>query len=118
MRMRAITVVLGAAVIASCGGGESNGVESLPLLTAAPVSSASAAATSTTVAAVEEYYTIQQGDTLFGIAKSFSVTLDDLIAYNGITDPDAIEAGQRLKIPPVGASIPTTAASTTTTTTP
>ena len=100
----------------ACGGGDGNDYDTLPLITAAtqpPV-----IATTTTLPEAVEYYTIQQGDTLYGIAQSFGITLDDLIAFNGITDPDAIEAGQRLKVPPVGASIPpaatTTVAQTTT----
>jgi|DEB19_MinimDraft_3_1074340.scaffolds.fasta_scaffold03045_6 LysM repeat protein len=100
----------------ACGSGDGNDYDTLPLITAAtqpPV-----IATTTTLPEAVEYYTIQQGDTLYGIAQSFGITLDDLIAFNGITDPDAIEAGQRLKVPPVGASIPpaatTTVAQTTT----
>lgn len=103
-------------VVSACGSNDGNDYGTLPLITVAtqpPVIS-----TTTTLPEAVEYYTIQQGDTLYGIAQSFGITLDDLIAFNGITDPDAIEAGQRLKVPPVGASIPpavtTTVAQTTT----
>ncbi|MFM7488946.1 MAG: LysM peptidoglycan-binding domain-containing protein [Actinomycetota bacterium] len=118
MRTRSMSIVIGLLALSACGGDDTAGVDSLPLLTAAPATAAPSAESTTTLPAVQEYYTIQQGDTLFGIAKSFGVTLEDLIAFNGIADPDAIEAGQRLKIPPVGVSIPTVAPSTTTTTTP
>ena len=45
-------------------------------------------------------YTIQPGDTLFSIARQFGVTLDDLVALNNIEDPDRINAGDQLFIPP------------------
>ena len=110
-------VLLGALVVSSCGGGDNGDYDTLPLITTATPAPAAVESTTTMPEAVE-YYTIQQGDTLFGIAQSFGVTLEDLIAFNGITDPDAIEAGQKLKVPPVGASIPpgptTTVAQTTT----
>jgi len=102
--------------MSACGGGGENAYDTLPLITAA--TQPPELTTTTTLPEAVEYYTIQQGDTLYGIAQSFGITLDDLIAFNGITDPDAIEAGQRLKVPPVGASIPpastTTVAQTTT----
>ena len=47
-------------------------------------------------------YTIQSGDTLFSIARQFGVTLDDLVALNNIEDPDRINAGDQLFIPPPG----------------
>jgi murein DD-endopeptidase MepM/ murein hydrolase activator NlpD len=47
-------------------------------------------------------YTVVAGDTLFEIAKSFGVTLEELIAYNGITDPNLLEVGQVLLIPVSG----------------
>lgn len=44
-------------------------------------------------------YTIQAGDTLAVIAASLGVTVDDLIAANGITNPNRIEVGQVLIVP-------------------
>lgn len=49
-------------------------------------------------------YTVVAGDTLFVIAESFGITLDELVAYNGITDPNVLEVGQVLLIPPAGAT--------------
>jgi LysM repeat protein len=101
----------------ACGGGGNGDYDTLPLITMA-TEPAPVIASTTTLPEAVDYYTIQQGDTLYAIADSFGVTLEDLIAFNGITDPDAIEAGQKLKVPPVGASIPpaptTTVAQTTT----
>jgi murein DD-endopeptidase MepM/ murein hydrolase activator NlpD len=44
-------------------------------------------------------YTIQPGDTLSSIADRFSISLNDLMAANNITDPNTIQAGQQLVIP-------------------
>jgi hypothetical protein len=43
-------------------------------------------------------YTVQDGDTLGGIAKRFGVTVDQLVAWNGLANPDSIDVGQVLKV--------------------
>ena len=45
-------------------------------------------------------YEIQPGDTLFSIARQFGVTLEELVEINNIENPDLINAGQELVIPP------------------
>ncbi len=42
---------------------------------------------------------IQPGETLFSISRRYGLTTDDLIAANGLTNPDRIVAGQVLTIP-------------------
>lgn len=44
-------------------------------------------------------YIVQPGDSLYSIAARFSVSLDDLLAVNGIADPNTLAAGQQLVIP-------------------
>jgi len=44
-------------------------------------------------------YTVQRGDTFYSIARNLGIKADDLMKYNGITDPSRLLAGQRLKIP-------------------
>jgi LysM repeat protein len=44
-------------------------------------------------------YTVQQGDTLSSLAEDFGTTVEELMAANGLTDPNAIQAGQTLIIP-------------------
>lgn len=43
-----------------------------------------------------EYYTVQQGDTLSGIAVRFGVDVDDLVRLNNIQNPNLIYPGQKL----------------------
>jgi LysM repeat protein len=107
---RVVTAVMSFGLVA-CGGDDQT-VETLPFITSAPTSTPTSVGASTTLPAVEEFYTIQQGDTLFGIAQAFGVSVDDLISFNAIADPDAIQAGQRLQIPPATAAPSTTAPST------
>lgn len=45
-----------------------------------------------------ETYVVQAGDTLFRIALRFSTTVQDLIALNGIDNPNYVWVGQRLLI--------------------
>ena len=47
-------------------------------------------------------YTVQQGDTLFSIATQFGVTVDELIEFNNIANPDVIFVDDTLTIPPPG----------------
>ena len=44
-------------------------------------------------------YIVQPGDTLTSIAENFNVTLDELMAANGITNPNLLNVGQELVIP-------------------
>jgi murein DD-endopeptidase MepM/ murein hydrolase activator NlpD len=52
-------------------------------------------------------YTVQPGDTLSALAKQFNVSVRDLAAGNGITNPDLVFIGASLTIP--GAPATTTA---------
>ena len=75
-----------------------------------------------TTTTVRRFYVIQPNDTLNKIANRFNVSLADLEALNGITDPDHIEVGQELEIPPEKLVIdtlpaPSTSSSSTTPTT-
>jgi putative chitinase len=55
------------------------------------------------------YYDVQRGDTLQGIAQKLGITVAALAAANSITDPDKIQAGQRLVVPQVPPQPATTA---------
>ena len=43
-------------------------------------------------------YRVQPGDTLGAIAKKYHVTLEQLMAWNNIKDPNYLVVGQQLKI--------------------
>lgn len=51
-----------------------------------------------TPAPVAPTYTVVPGDTLGAIAKKFGVTVDDLVSWNGIPDPNNISVGQVLRV--------------------
>lgn len=59
-------------------------------------------------AAAETIYRVVPGDTLWGIARRHGVSLSDLVAANGIANPNLIYAGQELVIPDAGATPPAT----------
>ena len=52
-----------------------------------------------TTTTIQKYYIVKKGDTLGKIAKAFQVRLADIMAINGITNADDIQAGQELRIP-------------------
>lgn len=93
-------------VVAACGDDEEVSGTLPPIATTSTTTTV--LITTTTV---QQFYVIQPGDTLSKIAESFGVDINDLMALNGITDPDHIEAGQEIEIPPpkvVHDSLPTT----------
>ncbi len=55
-------------------------------------------AVTTTVAPV--FYVVAEGDNLGAIAQKFGITVADLMAANAIADPNRIEVGQQLVVPP------------------
>jgi LysM repeat protein len=68
-------------------------------------------------------YVVQPGEALAVIAKRNGLTIDELARFNGIADPNRVQAGDRLLIPPPSPTTTTTATTrskgpTTTTTLP
>ncbi|HMR67096.1 MAG TPA: LysM peptidoglycan-binding domain-containing protein, partial [Anaerolineae bacterium] len=47
-------------------------------------------------------HSVQAGETLQWIADRYGVTVDALMRYNGLSDPDFVYVGQELYIPPGG----------------
>jgi LysM repeat protein len=47
-------------------------------------------------------YVVTADDTLYAIALRFNVSLEALIDLNNLSDPNDIQVGQELKIPPRG----------------
>mgnify|MGYP002353652406 CR=1 FL=1 len=56
------------------------------------------------------YYTVKAGDTLFRIALDNGQNWRDIQAWNNLTNPNALEVGQVLRVQPPGASSSTAAA--------
>lgn len=66
-------------------------------------------------------YRLDIGDTLRSVGEQFGVTWEQIAAYNNIANPNYVEAGLLIQIPPVDYVVPTTAVATggaVTTTTP
>ena len=93
--------------LSACGGDDAQVVETLPVMVAESTTTIPLE-TTTTLSANPEFYTIQQGDTLSAIAKSFGVSVADIVAANGLPNADAIQAGQKLAIPGNGTAPTTT----------
>ena len=79
---------------------------------ATPVAGGAAAisdASSSTQAGQErtDLYIVKSGDNLSAIAARFGLTMAELMAANGLQNPDWIAVGQKLAIPKVGAPTPT-----------
>lgn len=52
------------------------------------------------------FYEVNNGDTLYQIAKGFNVSLEDLIAFNEIDNPNRLHVGQKLQIPAPSDTMP------------
>lgn len=68
-------------------------------------------------------YVVQSGDSLSSLAEDFGTTVEEIMAANGLTDPNAIQVGQTLLIPSLisgtlalDTPMPISATATTTTT--
>ena len=66
-------------------------------------------------AAEETIHVIQKGDTIYSLARTYGVSVQEIQKLNRIDDPGRIQAGQRIRIPGVsGAFAPEPAAQTVT----
>ncbi len=78
----------------------------LPTASATPIPTATEPVTETAVPTPEPApattYTVQAGNTLFSIAQSYGLTVEELAAANGIADVNSLIVGQVLQIPGAG----------------
>lgn len=56
--------------------------------------------TAETSSSGEIIHTVQPGDNLYRIGLRYGFTFQELAQYNGITNPDRLEVGQQIRIPP------------------
>lgn len=95
--LRPAVIVLMASLLAACSGGALAPVVSRD---AGSPTGADAVRTTRPLPAPDArgYYTVQPGDTLFGIAFRHGLDYRDLAAWNGIDDADVIHTGMRLRL--------------------
>ena len=55
-------------------------------------------APATTSVANAQYYVIESGDTLGGIASSYDTTVEQLLSLNPDLDPNALQPGTRIRV--------------------
>ena len=86
-------------------------VQGRPSPSAAPGPTAVAVPTTLLVIPV---YVVKAGDTMGKIAKDLGVSLDTLMAANGLSNANKISIGQKLRIPTAATTVPAPAATPTT----
>ncbi len=69
-------------------------------------------ATTTTIPYEPVFYTVQSGDSLFGIAEQYQVSMEEVMRINGITNPDKVYAGQVLELPAPTGFVPVMSSTT------
>jgi len=110
-RVYALAISCVAAPLIGVGcGSDGAGSGTLPPI----VTTSSTTTTLATTTTLPEFYVVQPGDNLSKIVTKLGVSKNDLMALNGITNPDHIERGQKLKIPRPGVEIPSTVPAATT----
>lgn len=67
---------------------------------------AEAEATEAPPPAEEQVHIVQAGDNLYRIGLQYGFTIEELVAYNNLTNPNRLEVGQQIRIPPQGYTVP------------
>ena len=80
------------------------GCKSQPPAPAVDRSTSSAARAAAPAVGGPGYYTVKKGDTLYRIALEHGQDYRDVVAWNNITNPNAIKEGQVLRVAPPGAA--------------
>lgn len=47
-----------------------------------------------------QVYIVRPGDTVWSIARRYGITSEEIIAYNNLSNPNAVYPGQRLRLKP------------------
>jgi LysM repeat protein len=91
-------VVCMSAILAACGASTRLANDTLPPIVTTTTTTTVAPTTTT----IPQIYIVLRGDSLSEIAKKFGISSAKLAAFNNITNPDKIQAGQKLKLPQPG----------------
>lgn len=54
----------------------------------------------------ERIHIVQAGENLYRIGLQYGFTIEQLATYNNLTNPDRLEVGQQIRIPPEGYTVP------------
>lgn len=81
-------------VLAACGTTDEASRQTLP-----PLETTTTTTTTTTTIPLERFVTVERGDILAVIAAEQGVTVESIVELNGLSSPDAIQAGQVLEMP-------------------
>ncbi len=76
-----------------------DGTSALPEPTAARPEKQAATPVGNSDVSAAKVYQVQSGDTVWGIARKFSVSYQELISVNLIDNPQGLQIGQKLNIP-------------------
>lgn len=99
LRIGALLTLSSLGALGACG--SSSGGKAADTL--APIATTTTTTTMPpTTTTIPSTYQIKRGESLSRIAKMFGLSTAALAAYNGIANPDSIQAGQVLKIPQPG----------------
>jgi LysM repeat protein len=104
-----VAVLLIRAGLGSSDGSATETTASLPTTTAPAVAATTigaapttttrpATTTSATTTEAAQFYTVQSGDTLGGIALQFDTSVSQLLELNPGIDPRALHSGQRVRV--------------------
>ncbi len=105
--LRYIALGLTAAVVAGCQMGGVN--SSAPIVDKRPASGKPGDAARSKITVTKGQVVVQRGDTLYRIAQEVGQSVSDLVAWNGLANPNDIKVDQVLRVtPPEPGSTPQT----------
>lgn len=90
--------VLAALILVGCG--RSGGGPSVAGESVSSTTDTTTTTIATTTTTTQQTYVVQSGDSLSVIANRFGVDTKTLADFNAISDPNSIQVGQSLAIPP------------------
>lgn len=76
------------------------GEPAAPADTSPPAPDSSTGTTDSSSATGERIHVVQSGENLYRIGLLYGFTYQDLAAYNGLANPNVLDVGQEIRIPP------------------